>query len=48
MCIKELGVDRYNLVGWSDGGITALCLASLDEYRGDSLIRRGEIFFTNY
>merc|ERR1712130_166702 len=32
-CLKELGDDRYNLIGWSDGGITALCLASLEEYR---------------
>ncbi|CAG5097380.1 Oidioi.mRNA.OKI2018_I69.XSR.g15052.t1.cds [Oikopleura dioica] len=26
-CLKELGIDRANLIGWSDGGITAICVA---------------------
>jgi len=32
-CLENLGIDSYNLVGWSDGGITALCLSSLEEYQ---------------
>jgi len=26
-CLKEIGIDTANLIGWSDGGITAMCVA---------------------
>jgi valacyclovir hydrolase len=27
VCLKEIGIDSANLIGWSDGGITAMCVA---------------------
>ena len=31
-CLNELGIQKANLIGWSDGGITAICMAGNSEY----------------
>lgn len=33
-CLQNIGIESYSLVGWSDGGITALCLAAMEEHTG--------------
>ena len=32
-CLEQLEVERANLVGWSNGGATALCLAAHESYK---------------
>ena len=31
-CLEQLDIKEANLVGWSDGGITGLCLAANEQY----------------
>ena len=32
-CLNQLGIEKYNLIGWSDGGITGLCLAGNPDFQ---------------
>ena len=32
-CLEQLDIDSANLIGWSDGGITGLCLAANEQYK---------------
>ncbi|XP_063225361.1 valacyclovir hydrolase isoform X1 [Bacillus rossius redtenbacheri] len=36
--MKELGLDRFSLLGWSDGGITALVLAGTEPQLVDKMV----------
>ena len=31
--MDQLGVDRANIIGWSNGGLTGLCLAGNDKFK---------------
>ena len=31
--MEQLRIDRANLIGWSNGGVTGLCLAANEKYK---------------